>query len=337
MVPKCRQLTWPRVVACVILILLFPLTSVTAPGPSAGADYARVEPRNADHRYRIRGKVRLLLVWAGADDVGGARVTWRGHETDQSVALLIGSEPERAPGSVNEWGYVREHVAGDSTNVFGIRTVAKADSPQEADAQRAERGRLMELGVLCTNVSPVDARSRTARVHVARDATYRDVDRVLDIVERHPSWNGRHTARPANVAPGFLTALDRMMRVSVRQSDATPTCPRFSYVYKDAIYDLIPRHIDRVPSLRTRTGTYQSLLRADISVRNRATGSITGFSITYGAGGALAGVPIVAKYQPNWWFKVELELDDAQDVPPDPAGDASINQRIAQLCGRRAE
>ena len=66
-------------------------------------------------------------------------------------------------------------------------------------------------------------------------------------------------------------------------------------------------------------------------------GIVTGFSITYGTQGPLAGVPIVATYQPNWWFKVKLELDDAQDVPPDPGSNASIDQRISQLCLRYAQ
>ena len=54
--------------------------------------------------------------------------------------------------------------------------------------------------------------------------------------------------------------------------------------------------------------------------------------ITYGTEGPLAGVPVSAQYQPNWWFKVELELDDDQEVPADPAGDPDIRRRIATLC-----
>ena len=65
--------------------------------------------------------MRLLFVWASADDVGGARMSWRSGEQNQSVALLIGSEPRRAPRGVNEWGYIREDVSSDSTKVFGIR------------------------------------------------------------------------------------------------------------------------------------------------------------------------------------------------------------------------
>jgi hypothetical protein len=318
-------------------MLALPAASVPPPGSTIAADGVRFERRNAEHRYRVVGKVRLLLAWVGGNDVGGARLTWRGSDSNQSVALLIGSDPHRAPRGVNEWGYIREDVSADSTEVFGIRTVTNGDSPEEAEARRLARGKDVKLGVLCSRVSRADAASRTTTVHVAADATYRDVDRVLDVVERHPIWKGRRTARPADVAPGFLTAMDVLMRISARQSGEKPVCPRSSFVYKDAVYDLIPRAVERVAALRTQTGVYEHLLRTDIAVKNRATGTTTGFSITYGTEGPLAGVPIVAMYQPNWWFKVKLELDDAQDVPPDPAANESINQRIAQLCLRPVE
>jgi len=39
----------------------------------------------------------------------------------------------------------------------------------------------------------------------------------------------------------------------------------------------------------------------------------------------------------NWWFKVELELDEGVDVPDDPAGQLSTRQRIDALCRLPAE
>lgn len=318
-------------------LLALPAASGPPPGSAIAADGVRFERRNIEHRYRIVGKIRLLLAWVGGNNVGGARLTWRGSDSNQSVALLIGSDPQRAPRGVNEWGYIREDVSADSTEVFGIRTVTDGDSPEDAEARRLARGKVVELGVLCSRVSRVDAASRTTTVHVAGDATYRDVDRVLEAVERHPTWKARRTERPADVAPGFLTAMDLMMRISARQSGEPPACPRSSFVYRAAVYDLIPQSVERVATLRTQTGVYEHVLRSDIAVKNRATGTTTAFSITYGTEGPLAGVPIVATYQPNWWFKVRLELDDAQDVPPDPAANESINQRIAQLCLRPAE
>jgi len=329
-VPAFRQRA--RSLILLLGVLAVPALGATAFHPPDDAERVSVDHRNTEHTYRIIGRIRLLLVWTGADDVGGARITWRGDTTNQTLALLIGSDPRRAPRRVNEWGYVREEMTAEATNVFGIRTAADGESPDDAEARQAARGELVQLGVLCSNVSPAAAASRTTTVRVAKDATYHDVDRVLDVVEQTSAWKDRRTIRPANVAPGFLTALDRMMRASASQADATPTSPGISYVYRDAVYDLTPRRVDRVPLLRTRSTVYRNLLRSDIAVRNRATGFTTSFSITYGADGPLAGVPVAARYQPNWWFKIELELDDGQEVPPDPAADPSIGRRIAQLC-----
>lgn len=316
---------------CIIAIL--PGVVTTAPRPELARN-AKVERRDADHRYRIAGKVRLLFFWRTADDVGGARITWRTGAESQSVALLIGSDPRRAPRRLNEWGYVREDVGDESTTVFGIRTVTDGDSPEEAEARRAGPGGLAELGVLCSRISGIDARSRTTTVYVARNATYRDVPHVLDRIERNARWKTRQTDRPADVAPGFLTALDLMMRSSAaaRGAELARVGRRFGYVYKDAVYDLIPHRFERLPQLQTRSGVFRNLLRSEIAARNRATGATSTFSITYGTDGALAGIPIAATYQPNWWFRVELELDDDQDVPADPAGDASVSERIAALC-----
>jgi hypothetical protein len=331
--PSSRFVAACAVVFCILGAL--PGSAVTAPGSARRPSLVPFGRRDADHRYRIVGKVRLLFLWVSADDVGGARIAWRGGHADQSVALLIGSEPRRAPRGVNEWGYIREDVADDVTTVFGIRTVTDGDSPDEAETRRTKAGGWAELGVLCSRVSRIDATSRTTTVSVGRDATYRDIHHVLDVVERNDHWKERRTTRPADVAPGFLTALDRMMRSSVLaagESGARPTCSQLAYVYKDAVYDLIPRRVDRVPSLRTQSGVFRNLLRSEVSVRNRATGWTSGFSITYGTEGTLSGIPVAAVYQPNWWFKMELELDEDHDVPPDPAADASVSRRIAVLC-----
>jgi len=312
-------------------------TTAIAPIRGDSRDTTQVErPTDIDHAYRIVGKVRLLFFWVSAHDVGGARITWHGGERGRAISLLIGSEPERAPRRVNEWGYIREDSADETTTVFGMRTVTDGDSPTDADARRPREGELAELGILCSTISRIEARSRTATVHVKQDATYRDIVGVLDAVEGNADWNARRTARPSNAAPGFLTALDSMLRASAtaaQEGERQPNCPRLAYIYKDALYDLIPQHVERIAQVRTHTGVLlRNVLSTEVSIRNRTTGGTSNFSIAYGTEGALAGIPIRATYQPNWWFKVELELHDSQDVPPDPARDALVSRRLAALC-----
>lgn len=325
------------------VVLLAALVSVVsveggaAPGLAAGRGSAFAETRGRiDRLYRIKGKVRFLLFWAGADDVGSARIVGRGGDREQGYSLLIGSEPRRAPRGVNEWGYIRESMGGGLTTIFGIRTVTDGDSPNEADARRTRADGLAEFGVLCSTVSAVETTSRTTTVHVPRDATYRDMANVLTVLERNVQWKRLYTPRPVGVAPGFLTALDQMMQSSAaaarENKAAILPAPQMAYVYKDAVYDLLARRIERVPQLRTHSGTFRNLIRTDFSIRNRVTGWTTEFRITYGTAGSLAGVPVHAQYQPNWWFRVELELDEGGDAPEDPAGDVSIRRRIDTLC-----
>jgi len=319
------------------IVATMPAPGVTAPAlPARPGSAVADRCDGVDHLYRIIGKVRFLVFWASADDVGGARITWHGGERDSIVSLLIGSEPQRAPRQVNEWGYIREEVTDDLTTVFGIRTVTEGDSPEDAEARRTPAGGLAAFGVLCSTVSPFEARSMTTTLHVSGEATYRDVDRVLDVSERGARWTQQHTRRPSGAAPGFLTALDEMMRssaVAAREIDTIPAVPRRAFVYNDSVYDLSVRRVERVATLQLRSGLFQNLLRTELSVRDRATGATTEFRVTYGTEGELAGVPVYAQYQPNWWFKVELELDRSVDVPADPAADTSIRQRIDSLCG----
>ena len=283
-----------RPTAAALMVALVLLLGGASPLPATGGA-SRWSPASAsgdaphrpdsDHLYRIVGRVRLLLFWVSADDVGGARVTWREVDHQRTVALLIGSDPRRAPREVNEWGYVREEVAGEVTSVFGIRTVTDGDSPKEAEARRSRDGGLVEFGMLCSTVSRLDASSRTATVHLSRDATYRDVGQILARLPGDTQWYQRQAARPAGVAPGFLTALDELMRSSAaaaRVVRAIPAIPSVAYVYRDAVYDLTARDVTRVPRLQTATHVFKDLLRADLTVRNRRTGATEEFSVTYG-------------------------------------------------------
>jgi hypothetical protein len=178
------------------------------------------------------------------------------------------------------------------------------------------------------------ANSRTTTVSVGGDATYRDVARVVDAAEGKTNWKARDIGRPPDVAPGFLTALDLMLHAVavLPHGRDEKTLPRYSYVYNDAVYDLAPSRLESVPQLATRSGIVRNLLRTLVSVRNRATGWTSAFSITDGVDGPLAGVPVAIEYQPNWWLKVELELDDTGEVPPDPADDASTSERMFAMC-----
>ena len=230
-------------------------------GLAAGKGSVFAETRGDVNRlYRIKGKVRFLLFWAGADDVGSARIVRRGGDCDQEYSLRW-VRPRRAPRGVNEWGYVRESVAGNLTTIFGIRTVTDGDSPKEADARRTPAGGLAEFGVLCSFVSPVEAASRTTIVYVPGDATYRDVAKCSQSLKE--MFNGRPYTSPGRSAlPGILdrTRSDDAIECCrcTWDSKTIPPVPRMAYVYKDAVYDLLARRLSQCRNceyVRARFGT----------------------------------------------------------------------------------
>lgn len=268
-----------------------------------------------------------------ADDVGGARVAFRDGGGAHRISLLIGSDPERAPRRINEWGYIREEVADGSASIFGVRTTTDGASPRDAEDHRTARGNAAEFGVLCGAIEGDHSKSCTTTVRAAGDLTYRDTPRVLDLIERVPRFNTRVVPRPADTVPGFLTALDQLMRTTAAdtirgQGRQSPV----AFVYKDNVYDLRPVRTVRVPELRTPARVFRDLLRSDITIWNRKSGEAGAFSVTYGTTGPMAGVAVMARYQPRWWFRIELVLDDRVDVPPDPLDDAAIDQRVRSVC-----
>ena len=70
------------IVAAAVLVSVLdarPGTGALIPEPSR-RQAVPVQRPDAERRYRIAAKVRVLFFWVGADDVGGARITWRGGE-----------------------------------------------------------------------------------------------------------------------------------------------------------------------------------------------------------------------------------------------------------------
>ena len=96
-------------------------------------------PAVVSHRYRIAGKVRLVFLWVSSDHVGSARITWQQDSTVSAISLLIGSDPQRAPRGLNEWGYLQERVHDHEADVFGVRTLSDAGSREDVQAGAGRR------------------------------------------------------------------------------------------------------------------------------------------------------------------------------------------------------
>ncbi|MGE3512601.1 MAG: hypothetical protein AB7N65_27365 [Vicinamibacterales bacterium] len=289
--------------------------------------------RRAEQRYRVDGKVRMLLFWLEREDVGGARIRWEFSPEESSVALLAGSNPDRAPSRLNQWVYLREETDGPVARVFVLRSLTEAESaasPREAVLDGPQ------FGASCTTLTPALVRTAAATVTAARGLTYDRFGPVLDRVVESTQWTAKRGPRPPGSEVGFLTALERLLTLA----DASPSAWRsVPYVYNHVAYDLAVVRTEGEGARTIAGRPYAHLVAADLAVRNRETRYVTRFRIRYApreVGGGVT-VPVQIVYQPNWWLKIELSLDDRVDLPVDPATDAVTLARIHDVCARATE
>jgi hypothetical protein len=320
---RCAALT-VAATSVAIVPLLCPHDAVTAATPPAGAHSTTdsLLLASAEHRYRIGAKLRLGLFSPGRDDVGSALMTWRSTQGATALALLAGSDPQRAPGGLNRWAYLREEVRAESADVFTLRS---DDAMPDRQADRIDD---QPFNAGCASVSRQDVRTSVTRVD-GHGATFRMFDRVLDRLEApRPTWSEHRLVRPPGTEPGFLTALHRVLQ-SAR--DGAPPAA-VGYVFNNKLYDL---HVKRQRPLgRVRIGsrTFDALTRVDLFIRNRASGDITRFSVTAVPDAAGVSLPVQIFFQPSFWIVVELRLDEGADVPRDPADDGSLLTRMREIC-----
>src|SRR5215469_5101832 len=151
------------------------------PSPQANREIAealgwmRNAPKNmATFEYVMTARVRLLLFWAGKDDVGGGYIR-RGYAADdrrqESIQVLFGSDPAKGPKAINRWGAgtevlwhknaVAESRSGDADDVvssafFGFMKSSKGKSAAEMQQElkkEKDNGEHLFTGIL----SRVDA------------------------------------------------------------------------------------------------------------------------------------------------------------------------------------
>src|SRR5262249_37885049 len=134
-------------------------------------------PIVSEHRYRMLARVRPLLFWISKDDVGGAKVSWRANGPGEfGLELLIGSDPLKAPRSVNKWGYIAEEVRGTDARVIGVMKQSNEQSIDDAEKQLGAEGRggFTYRAIQGTSTA-IEARAGVTSVNVTRDLTYRDI------------------------------------------------------------------------------------------------------------------------------------------------------------------
>ncbi|HEY1305768.1 MAG TPA: hypothetical protein VGF24_19570 [Vicinamibacterales bacterium] len=273
-------------------------------------------PVIAEHHYRLSGSARPFLFWISRDNIGGGRMTWR-RAADGTLGfeLLMGSDPARAPFKANRWGYIREVVRGDSAELVAVKSETEEETVDEARASANQKDRDRTLMFIHEQVSPRETRASSAIVDVGRDATYRELDFVLDRMATIPEWDERVGVRPKATRPGFLVALTELMQSGVNAWNAADRSTfhyearTLLYVHRAKPYELRQSDVEVLRDVMIGGRRYAHLLQGAFRIRNPATNYQSQFSVIYGLDDDLAAVPVRITYQPRWWLRTQLTLD----------------------------
>jgi hypothetical protein len=276
-----------------------------APGVPIGVP-GRDLPVVREHRYRMAGKIRLLMLWVGRDDVGSGVIRWRGAGDAKAIELLIGSDPKRAPGQLNKWGYLVEAMRGSESSVVGLISQENDDRLSEVKAGLKTRKEQRAFDTIRGYVAASGGMARVGTLYASSHLTYHDADKVLKDVLADGSLAVKHVARNGAVRPGFLTSLTELLAASLDKKNYSQS---IRYIHGDRLYQL--RLIESTPLARfERDGrSWQNVIRGSFETGEAGNRSGTRFELVYGASGALTGIPIVISYQPKWWLQVDLVLN----------------------------
>jgi hypothetical protein len=276
-------------------------------------------PVVAEHRYRIAGKIRpLLLFWIGRDNVGGARVRWRrGEGGERGYDLLIGSDPARAPRKTNRWGFIMEESNAGGATILGVMKKSDEETLEQAKSNvAAEAAGGVTFNMIRATVDPSESVSRVTSATVGRDYSYHELNPLMELLVKEGAPSAiRRVPVPPGGRLGLLLSLTELLHdgvETVRSTSKAPGRKSLPYAYYRKQYDLL-RVSSEIEKQVTYGGTtYPRLLKSAFEIKPRGESWAETFTIVCGVDGPLAEVPVFMTYQPRWWFKLELVLDERQ-------------------------
>ena len=300
-----------------------PWGPVASPATETQAAAARpwmTLPRVAEHRYRINGKIRLLLFWVGRDNVGTARMGWyRGPDGDRGYEFLIGSDPARAPRKINRWGYVYEEHRGAVATTVGVMKQSNEATLEEAKKNvesAATEG--VAFSRIREQVTGGESVSEVTTARLKRDYSYQEFDLLISefaTVTRAPQV--KRARLDADVTPGLLSTIAAVIHEDAETRRKTPTSRGAlgrvaRYVYNAQVYTLTLASSQFQGTQEYGGRKYPSTVQNEFEITMKGFTWKEKFTVVYTLEDPTAEVPVFAVYQPRWWFKVELLLDDSQ-------------------------
>ncbi len=321
------------------LLILGAIPVSAAPMQWEGLPYP--EDKNSfsveDFHYRMRGSIKLLVVWIGKDDVGGGTISrikgqdsTPGERTD-GYSVLFGSDPGAVPGNHNRWGYARELAWWNRENgseqlsktVFeGFMSKSSEESMAELDrdAPEDEAGLTLFEGSI-GEVTPSRASMNLWRFYASNQATYKhpeaisagyleaaglqapDIERFL--VNKPPQFD-----QPA----GFFTAIRLLLDPILDEIDSGSTISHFRntrqrYVNSAHLYTLKITKVKVHKKYEVNNRSFKDILQLDFQTLRHDLNRKHDFSLWIPTNGDYRGIPIKIADKPRWWLKVELEMD----------------------------
>jgi hypothetical protein len=309
-----------------------PNSSDQAAIEEAGAWIGRPEQIETEYRYVMTCRVRLLLFWAGRDDVGEGYVRLgkaSGEERQQMIQILFGSDPAKAPLAINRWGAGIEVLRRDdsgqpvSSAFFGFMKSSKGQSVgamQRELSKEQNNGDHIFEGIL-SRVDDSRAISTTVPYTSKRDF---DLHQYAEAeAATLQQLKGNHQIRrldgaARSVCPRTREFLSTILQLIDDALAGRPTPRSVCYIfnarhYRATLLSVHPLaektvHITLRGNGDSMTQSYHHLKDARFEVLGEETETKSSFEMLLGTEGNLRGAPIQITYDPNWWFQVILNL-----------------------------
>lgn len=291
---------------------------------------------DAEYNFELTVDIRLLVFWTAKDDVGGGYIKVGEAADDPSlevIRLLFGSDPAKAHG-INRWGagteVARRGPGGtvESSAFFGFMKSSQADSAgamQQELSSEKQQGQYRFEAVI-SRVDPGRALSTTVPFYSGHDFDFRDLEpaeqTVLEEIQNGQSRQSHvlNESSACSRSNGFLSTVQELAGDALnRQPAPISRC----YVYNSREYTLtltgfrpVAARTIRFTQAYTRQKVerrYRDLEEARFEVLNHASGKKTDFMLLLGTTGGLRGAPVQIDYQPNWWFRITLNLMPSAD------------------------
>jgi hypothetical protein len=308
--------------------------------------WVRQIPRDSvQFDYEMTARVRLILFWAGKDNVGGGYVRRGWSSPEQSaelVSVLFGSDPAKAPKAINRWGAgtevfrIRTNSDNDSAGYsafFGFMKSSQGKSVSEMQGELSKEGTHAEhrFSAILSRVDSGRALSLVVPMQSSVDYNLHQLEEAQSYVFEEFLSSGRPVKKipsdqqcPRNA--GFLGTVKELIDAALA-GQKTPVA--LCYVYDAQVHNLTLRSVTPVNKLTVHTHppqapkeapavdhTYSNLLEAEFQSESKQSGKRSNFNLVLGTSGTLRGIPVQIRYQPNWWFQVVLNLcPDSSPLP----------------------